>query len=205
VIYEVPAWASLASPEPAWGSVAGTLDGARLSRAAMYQIAKAYAGSRLATPEQAEDVTLFQATAKNNTEAHLKAAYWIAVAARIVGSRLLAANAQFAVTKGNALLVTPLDEQFTGSVGSIFSSAASTVRGYAGSNPAALAVVARLEALAKESTTLDARAQAAKGTLSPFDDIAVAREKYGKYAKYALVGGGVLVAWFLYRRFARAK
>lgn len=209
VIYEIPAWAEpgLHVP-PAWGDL-GTITGPedmRLSRAAMYQIAKAYAGSRLAAAEQAEDMSLFATTAINNATAYLKAAYWIAVAARVVGSRLLAARAQVVVSKGNALLVTPLSGQFTGSVGTIFRDAATTVRGHAGRDPAALAVASRLEALAAESTTLASRAEAAKGTLSPLDDLSVAREKYGRYA---VIGGGIVAGvaalWFLSRALGSRK
>lgn len=210
IFYEVPAWAAPALPHPrARGGDLGAItgdDGARLSRAAMYQIAKAYAGSRLATAEQAEDASLFQTPATNNTGAYLKAAYWIAVAARIVGSRLLAANAQATVSKGNVLLLAPFSGQFTGSVGSIFRSAAATIREYVGNNEAALSVVARLEALATESVSLEAREEAARKTLSPLDDIIVMREKYGRYA---LVGGGVVAGlatlWLLSRALARPK
>ena len=199
IIEEVPAWAAGGEAEAATGSV----DAGKLSRAAAYQVAKAYAGSRLASAEQAEDAHLFARTALNNAGAYLKSAYWMAVAARILGSRMLALSAQAAGTKGQALVFAPgAGEVAIGSVARIFRDAAATVRGYAGPNLAAQAVASRLDALAAESESPASRKQAAAKTWQPLDDFALASEKYGKGA----IVGGVAVAgiatWALFRAFS---
>lgn len=167
---------------PAWGDDMGA---AAISRAAMYQLAKAYAGSRLASPEQAEDAATMASVPTTTATAYLKAGYWMAVAARIAGSRLLAASAQIAITKGNSLLMVTVGayEQVTTAVASILTDAATTVRGYG-----VASVAARLDALAASASTIKAQEQRAKQTVTPFDDIAVARDKYGKY-----IAGGVAV------------
>jgi hypothetical protein len=164
-IYDPPAWSDAAR------AAAGGVPLAKLKSAADYQIAKAYIGSRLSDMSQAEDASLFARSAIDDVGAHYRAAYWIAVAARIVGSRSLAFAADKQAVKGTLLGASSfVGKQFVSSVGPIFSDAAATVRNASGSNGAALAVASKLDALPLESQGAPVQTEAARQTTNPFDD-----------------------------------
>jgi len=164
-IYDPPAWADAAR------AAAGGVPVTKLRAAAEYQIAKAYIGSRLSDMSQAEDVSLFARSAIDDVGAHYRAAYWIAVAARIVGSRSLAFAADKQAVKATLLGASSfVGKQFVSNVGPIFSDAAATVRSAAGSNGAALAVASKLDALALEAQGAPVQTEAARQTTNPFDD-----------------------------------
>lgn len=65
----------------------------RLRVLAGAQVARALAGTRLSSVASAEDIGAFWQTATRSDEARYKAAYWMAVASRLLGSRGLAVQA----------------------------------------------------------------------------------------------------------------
>lgn len=179
------------------------VSGPALSVAAMKQISYAYAGKRLQGADAAEDVALFGASAANDTGAYLKSAYWMAVAARILGSRALAAQAQSNVAAGNVLLAAPLASFATARIGTILKKAGAIVRQYAGKNVAALDVAARLDGLAAPAAIMARRESSAAQTEQPADNVMVLRDKimgYWPWALGAVVLGGVGVWWWRRRK-----
>lgn len=189
-IYDPPAWADAAR------SAAGGYPLAKLESAAAYQIRKAYVGAPLSDMMQAEDNAMFQRSALDDAGAYMRTAYWMAVAARIVGSRMLAARADLSLAAGKAAgLSSFVSKQFTGNVGLLYTNAAKAVRDYAAGNPAALAVASKLDALAAESQTAPVREASAIQTTSPFDDLRVGIMPSSVKIGLALAGGAALVYW----------
>lgn len=126
-----------------------TLEMPRLGRKAAKQIALAQEGKWLADYRKAEDLSSFWSAPAYNTQAYYAAAYWMAVAARLLHSRTLAAQAAVLAAKGSAVYAIPGSSLLTGSVGAIMKSAAATIRG-AGSSRQVDAILA---AIGQQSTS----------------------------------------------------
>ena len=109
-----------------------TLAMPKLGTAAAKQAARAQAGSWLDDYRKAEDKSKFMSGAAYNVQAHYNAAYWMAVAARLLRSRTLAVRAATVAGKGSALYAVPGSSFFKGDVSSILSDAAGTIEGAAG-------------------------------------------------------------------------
>lgn len=120
-----------------------------LARAAGIQIAKATAGSTLTDYRSAEDIAQFWTAATSGEEAYLKAAYWLAVAARLVGSRTLAATAASYQLRATALMGTPGSSLIVADPRSIYSDAAAQIQSYR-ANPQIAAILALMGHAAKE-------------------------------------------------------
>ena len=163
-VYDPPAWADAAR------AAAGGVPLHLLFRAADAQISKGYWGTRLTDMSQAEDAAMFARSAIDEVGALARSAYWMGVASRIVGSRLLAVRADVVLKEAQLGGASGfIGKQFVANVGPIFSKYAAIVRSYAGSNGAALAVASKLDALALESQSAPVKAEAARQTTNPFD------------------------------------
>jgi len=100
--------------------------------AAQKQIARAAAGQRLSDYRKAEDISMFWTSSPNNETAYYKAAYWLAVVARLTGSWGLVAKAQWNAQKGGMLSFTPGSTLWTGGVADIYENAANAILGSVG-------------------------------------------------------------------------
>jgi len=96
------------------------------------QIAKAQAGDWLTDYRKAGSSSTFMRAPAYNAQAWYTAAYWMAVAARILRSRPLAIRAGTLAAKGAATYGLPGSSQLTGSAASIMAAQASVVKEAAG-------------------------------------------------------------------------
>ncbi len=122
-----------------------TIEMPRLNALAAKQVAKATAGSWLTDYRKAEDFSIFTATPAYNVQAYYTAGYWMAVAARLIKSRALAAQASAMISKGTLQYILPGSSLLTGSVSSIMTTAASTIRTAAKTNKQVAAVLAAMK------------------------------------------------------------
>lgn len=101
---------------------------ARYVRYASYatsQIAQALAGSKLASYRDAANASEMINTSATNAEAQIKAAYWLAVASRVLGSRALAVAASSCATLAQRDFLLPGSSLYDGNIEQIMSDAAS--------------------------------------------------------------------------------
>lgn len=84
---------------PSLGSEMGAPDPSRVYLAAVSQVKKALAGTPLDDYRQAENLSLFWATAENDALAYLKTGYWLAVASRLAKDGSLARAAEANMVK----------------------------------------------------------------------------------------------------------
>lgn len=131
------------------GSALGSpVDVVRQAAAAATQIARATAGSPLTDYRKGEDNALFFSTPSTNTDANRVAAYWLAVASRLLKNRAMALQAGARLAQANVLSPLPNLLQPSGSVSTILGSAAASIRQAAGNNRQAGAVATILEHMA---------------------------------------------------------
>lgn len=170
-----------------------TLDLPPLLLKAERQIVKAAAGSKLDSYKSAEDFSAFLPAPTTNAEAYAKAAYWLAVASRLLQNRSLAAQAQALQVRGNATYSLPGSSWLDGSVGSIMADATQTLAKVAGTNRNALAVLAILRTQGSPGMIASARqTEADKGVIANTVEATAADiAKAATTAKGIVTGEGV--------------
>jgi hypothetical protein len=90
------------SAQPSWGAHWGAFDTIKLAVKASAQIKRAVSGITLSDYRQAEDFSSFLYTADSTGAAYFKAAYWLAVASRLMSNTGLTIKAGKALAKGQA-------------------------------------------------------------------------------------------------------
>lgn len=99
-----------------WGVVSYTKDFVTANARAVQQGALAEAGSRLKNWREADGASVMVNASSTNAEAYAKAAYWLAVASRILGDRSLAHQAYLFGVKGSATYAIPGSSFMTGNI-----------------------------------------------------------------------------------------
>lgn len=183
-----------------------------IARAAK-QITAATAGRRLKTHLEADGASSMMSAAATDAEGYAKAAYWLAVAARIVGSRSLAATAYAYNVKATAMFNVPFSSYKDGGIEQI----AADARGDLPSDPRLKAIevilghhsdtqVVTHRKDAAQSPT-EASAEAAVQTAKDVRDRAadpLGVKKSSIWTKLAW-GAGISVAALVVLRFAFAR
>lgn len=105
-------------------------DVARIYDAATAQIEKA--GTPLSDYRQAEDIALFWGGAATDQVAYAKAAYWVAVAARLEGNSTLATYARTLMDEANRFRLIPGSDSYTSNIQTIFGNARTALQPYSG-------------------------------------------------------------------------
>jgi hypothetical protein len=119
-----------------------------LGYAARRQIQSAAAGYWLKAPQQAEDFAMMNTVPVNDAGALLRAAYWVAVAARVTQSRSLASTAFKHWSGAVAFLSIPgAGSVARGSVSRILQGAAQDIQAGAPNSSAALTIVGILRTI----------------------------------------------------------
>lgn len=118
------------------GAIDYTLDMPGIARASGAQVLAAGARKWISDYRDAKPSRFFEAPAYN-VQAYLHAAFWTAVAARLIRSSALAARAAALQAKGSALFGVPGSSYMRGSVKSILQAAGSEIQRSAGSKYAA--------------------------------------------------------------------
>lgn len=150
----------------------------KLNAKAASQIAKATAGSWLTSYTQAEDLSSFWPASTYDVQAFYAGAYWMAVAARVLRSRSLAADAYAYAMQGAARYIIPGSSLLTGSISSILKVAAAKIKAKAGDNKnvqgilKALGEHARPEVIAAEQANAEDRNWVQKGAAKSAEDVA---------------------------------
>jgi len=121
-----------------------TLEMPRLNAKVALQIARAPSGSWLAPYPQAEDLASFWAQPAYDVQAYYAGAYWMAVAARVLHSRTLAAEAYQYTLRGAARYILPGSSLMTGSVSSILKVAAGKIKAVAKDSKSVAAILKAL-------------------------------------------------------------
>ena len=157
-----------------------------LAAGALYQLNAAKSGRRISDYRQAERVETFALAAANDAGAHLKAAFWIAVAAQLQpeSAAALIPIAQRYYQAGATLAFSASTKSKTGSVTSILSAASQQLRAYANTQQT-IGIADFLADMSQSSVALQRLADVT-GKTSPTN-------LGGDLAQYAWIGVGLFI------------
>lgn len=165
----------------------------KLSAYAGAQALKAEAGDWLSDYRNAEGIRFFWQAPAYNVQAYYAAAFWTAVAARVLHSRTLGARADKLAAQGTIVFALPGSSLMKDSVMSIMKSAAADVKKAAGKDTqkvsailAAMGELASPTAIANAQKRVEDQSWVAQGAWKTKEDIQAGGEKALEVAGSAL-------------------
>lgn len=133
----------------------------RLAAKVAGQIKLAMSKSPLRDYRNAGNNKSFMDPPTTNVQAYYTAAYWSAVAARILGSAALTSAARTLATKGLAVFALPFSSQLTGSVESIMQAAAADISAAGSTNRQVAGILTAMHQLGSQPAIEAAKQRAA--------------------------------------------
>lgn len=200
-------WAKKRLSQGSMGFVFPFTDVAKIYDAAANQVSKAQAGTPLSDYRQAEDSALFWGGATTDQVAYAKAAYWVAVAARLEGNATLATYARSLMDEANRFRLIPGSDAYTSNIQTIFGNARTALQPYSG-HAGVRAIMGALGGSAAETHTAQQvqqdRQVLANTAAKSGSDVAAALS----YARGVVTGekphGYTDLSWFMHKWGARA-
>lgn len=177
-----------------------TLAMPRLGALAAKQVTKAVAGSWIDDYRAAENASAFYTTPAYNVQAYYAAAYWTAVAARVLHNRSLAARAGSLQAKGSAMFGLPGSSFLTGSVVEIMADARRIIGAAGKGSPQIKGILGILGSAGEAKAVAGAQARegdkgwVAAGAEKTAKDLWAPFAFAQKHPRIALAGLGALLA-----------